>query len=110
MSIEEGVGDVHLVHWPSSGGHEVQNSPDRARFDNRSERIREVDAGALTKASDHPARLVALECTIGAQLVLEYLLASDDVGARRARNELPSLVSLQSVKIFLHSRTPLRIA
>jgi hypothetical protein len=30
----------------------VQNNPDRARFDNWSERIREVDAGALTKASD----------------------------------------------------------
>jgi hypothetical protein len=27
---------------------------------------------------------------------------------RRARNELPSLVPLQSVKLFLHSHTPLR--
>jgi hypothetical protein len=88
----------------------VQNSPDRARFDNRSERIHEVDAGALTEALDHPARLVALECTIGVQLVLEHPLASDDVGARKARNELPSLVPLQSIKPFLHSRTPLRIA
>jgi hypothetical protein len=30
MSMEEGVGDVHLVHWPSSGSREVQNSPDRS--------------------------------------------------------------------------------
>jgi hypothetical protein len=66
MSMEEGVGDVHLVHWPSSGSHEVHNSPDRARFDNRSKRIREVNAGALMEASDHPACLVALECTIEA--------------------------------------------
>jgi hypothetical protein len=98
------------MDWPSSGSREVQNSLDRARFDNRSEHIREVDAGALTEASDHPARLVALECTIGAQLVLEHPLASDDVGARRAQNELPSLVPLQSVKLFLHSRTLLWIA
>jgi hypothetical protein len=110
MSMEVGVGDVHLVHRPSSGSGEVQNSPDRAQFDNRSECIREVDTGALTEATDHPARLVVLECTIGAQLVLEHQLASDDVGARRAQNELPSLVLLQSVKLFLHSHTPLRIA
>jgi hypothetical protein len=110
MSMEEGVADVHLVHWPSSGSHEVQNSPNRARFDNRSKRIREVDVGALTEASDHPARLLALDCTIGAQLVLEHPLASDDVGARRAWNELPSLVPLQSIKLFLHSCTPLQIA
>jgi hypothetical protein len=76
----------------------------------RSERIREVDTGALREASDHPVPLVALECTIGAQLVLEHPLASDDVGAGRTRNELPSLVPLQSVKLFLHSRTPMRIA
>jgi hypothetical protein len=110
MSMEEGVGDVYLVHRPSSGSGEVQNSPNRARFDNRSEHICEVDTGALTEASDHPARLVALECTIGAQLVLEHPLASDDVGARRAQNKLPSLVPLQSVKLFLHSCMPLRIA
>jgi hypothetical protein len=63
----------------------------------------------LTEASDHPARLAALECTIGAQLVLEHPFVGDGIGARRAQNELPSLVQLQSVKLFLHSRTPLRI-
>jgi hypothetical protein len=42
MSIEEGVGDVHLVHRPSLGSGEVQNSLDHAWFDNRSERIHEV--------------------------------------------------------------------
>jgi hypothetical protein len=60
------------VHRPSSGNSEVQNSLDCARFDNQSEHIREVDAGALTEASDHLARLVALECTIEAQLELEH--------------------------------------
>lgn len=108
--MKEGVGDVHLVHRPSSRDGEVQNHPDRARFDNRSKRIREVDAGALTEAADNLARLVALECTIGAQLVLEHPFAGDDVGARRTRNELPSLVPLQSLKLLLHSRMPLRIA
>jgi hypothetical protein len=66
MSMLEGIRDVHLVNRPSSVSGEVQNSPDRARFDNRSKHIREVDAGTLTEASDHPACLVVLECTIGA--------------------------------------------
>jgi hypothetical protein len=49
MAMEEGVGDIYLVHRPSSGSGEVQNSPDHARFDNRSKRIREVDTGVLWK-------------------------------------------------------------
>jgi hypothetical protein len=49
----------------------------------------------LAEASDHQAHLVALECTIRAQLVLEHPIVSDDVGARRERNELPSIVPLQ---------------
>ena len=108
--MKKGVGDVHLVHRPSTRGSEVQNSPDRARFDNRGKRIHEVDVGALTEASDHPSRLVALECTFGVQLVLEHPFASDDVGARRARNELPSTVPLQGLKLLLHRRKPLWIA
>jgi hypothetical protein len=77
---------------------------------NRRKCIREVDDGALTEASDHLACLVVLECTIRAQLVLEHPFASDDIGARRARNELPSLVPLQGLKLLLHSCTPLWIA
>jgi hypothetical protein len=49
MSMKEGVGDVHLWHRSSSRNTEVHNSLDRARFDNRSKRIREVDAGVLRK-------------------------------------------------------------
>jgi hypothetical protein len=29
MSMEEGIGDVHLVHWPSLVSRDVQNSPER---------------------------------------------------------------------------------
>ena len=61
MTVEEGVGDVHLVHRPGARSSKVQDGTDRARFDNRSKRIREVDAASLTKTSNHPARLVALE-------------------------------------------------
>jgi hypothetical protein len=70
MAMKEGVGDVNLVHRPSSGGGKVQNSLDRAWFDNQSERIREVDAGALAEASDHPVRLVALSVPLERSLCL----------------------------------------
>jgi hypothetical protein len=49
MSMKEGVGDAHLWHRSSSRNDKVQNSPDRARFDNQSKRIREVDTGVLWK-------------------------------------------------------------
>ena len=58
VSMKKGVGDVHLMHRPRSRDGKVQNSADRARFDNRGERVREVNAGMLMKATDHPARLL----------------------------------------------------
>ena len=57
VAMEEGVGDVHLMHQPRARSGEVQNRADRARFDNRGKRIREVDTRALPKAAHDPAAL-----------------------------------------------------
>ena len=74
----------------------------RARFDNRGEGVGEVHAGALAKAAHHPTRLVALERTVGASLVAENPLASDDIGTWWPRDKLPRTVALQGVKLLTH--------
>ena len=94
LSVEKGIGDVHLMYRPGARDCEVQNCPNRARLDNRSKRVGEVDASALTKAADDPTRLVPLKGTVGAQLLLEDPFAGDDVGARGTRDERPSPVPL----------------
>ena len=61
MAVEEGVGDIHLVNGPTARNGELEDSADRARFDNRGERLREINSSVLAKTADHPASLVALK-------------------------------------------------
>ena len=61
MAVEKGVGDIHLVNRPAARDGELEDSADRARFDNRGERLREINSSALAETADHPASLVALK-------------------------------------------------
>ena len=63
VTMEEGVGDVHLVHWPSTGDHKVENRAYRAGLDDRSEGVGEVDASMLSEATNNLARFVAIKGT-----------------------------------------------
>ena len=64
---------------------------------------------ALAKDAHDPSRLVALEGTIGASLVVEDPLASDDIGTGWPRDKLPRTVALQGVKLLTHRSEPVRI-
>ena len=54
VTMEEGVGDVHLVHRPSTGDRKVENRAYRAGLDDRSEGVGEVDASTLSEATNDP--------------------------------------------------------
>ena len=58
MAVQEGVGDVHLVHRPRARHRELEDGANRPGFNNRGEGVGEVDTGALTKAANHPAGLM----------------------------------------------------
>ena len=83
MAMQESIRHIELVDWPGTRNSKLEDSANRARFDNRGEGVGEVHAGALAKAAHHPTRLVALERTVGASLVAEDPLASDDICTRR---------------------------
>ena len=106
VTMEEGVGDVHLVNRPAARHSELKNGADGPGLDNWGEGLGEVDAGALAKTTNNPARLVPIESSIRMKLVLEDPLPGDDVGMARSRDELPCLVALQGVTLILHGREP----
>ena len=107
--MQESIRHIELVDRPSARNSKLENSANRARFNNRGEGVGEVHAGALAKAAHHPARLIALERTVGASLVAEDPLASDDVGTGRPRDKLLGVVPLESVELFPHHNEPMRI-
>jgi hypothetical protein len=72
MAMQESIRHIELVDWPGARNSKLENSANRARFDNRGEGVGEVHAGTLAEAAHHPTRLVALERTIRASLVAEH--------------------------------------
>jgi hypothetical protein len=60
----------------------------------------------LGEAVKDPTSLILLQTAVGVELVLEDLFASDDVGANRTRDKIPSIVGDQSVMFFFHGTMP----
>ena len=109
VAMQEGIGDVQLMHGPSSGDGQLKHGADRARFNNRSKSVGEVHARTLPKASNHPASFVALESPVGTSLMPKDPLARDDVGTRWPRDKLPGAVPLERIELFLHRSEPMRV-
>ena len=65
-----------------------KNSPDSGGLDDWTEVLCKVHTRALSEASNHPTRLVALQSPVGVELVLEDPLAGDDIGSQRARHKI----------------------
>ena len=97
MAMQESIRHIELVDRPSARNSKLEKSANRAWFNNRGEGVGEVHA-----AAHHPTRLVALERTVGASLVAEDPLASDDIGTGWPRDKLPRTVALQGVKLLTH--------
>ena len=109
VTMEEGVGDVHLVHRRSRGDRKVKNRANRAGLNNRSEGVGEVDASMLPEATNNPARFIAIKGTMRTELVFEDPLPGNHVGVPGTGNKLPRPVAQQGVKLLLHHSHPERV-
>ena len=83
LSVEEGVLDVQLASLPLDGEREGEDDVDRRRFNNRAERLIEVNALLLGETAKHPTCFVVVKGAIGLELVAKDPVAGDDVGLLR---------------------------
>jgi hypothetical protein len=95
MTMEKGIGDIHLVYWPAARDRKLEDHKNGARFDNRRKGVMEVDAFALPETVNHPTRLVTIMSTIRTKLVLEDPLLGDALACPRHRT---------SCHVLLHCR------
>lgn len=109
VTMEEGVGDVHLVHRPSTGDRKVENHVYHVGLDDRSEGLGKVDASTLSEATNNPSRFIVIKGTIGTELVFEDPLPGNHVGVPGTGNKLSRLVVQQGVKHLLHHIHPERV-
>jgi hypothetical protein len=92
--VVEGVLDVKLASLPFKGEH-------------RTECL--VEVLLLGETMKHLACFVAIEGSIGLQLVVKDPLVGDDVRVPRRRNKVPSVIAEESVEIRDHSIEPIGI-
>ena len=109
MAMQECIRHIHLMHRPGARDRELKNCANCARFDNRGERVGEVDSGALPKPADHPPSLIVLERPVRMSLMPEYPLARDDVGMGWPQDKMPNAVAHQRVELLLHHNEPMRV-
>ena len=109
VTMEEGVRDICLVHRPSTGDRKVENRAYRARLDDWSKGVGEVDASTLSEAMNDPARFVAIKGTIRTELVFKDPLPGNHVSVPGTGNKLPRRVTQQGVKLLLHHGHPERV-
>jgi hypothetical protein len=107
--VEEGVLHIELLNEPVTGDSNSEHHASGGWFHNRAESFVVVDPGALSETPEDPASLVAIEGPVGAKLVREDPLASDDVGATAPGDKLPCPIALQGPILVLHSRAPIRV-
>jgi hypothetical protein len=94
MTVEEGVGDIHLVHWPCLVCDNCEDDLNGRWLDDKGKGFIEVHTRSLREPVYHPTSLVLLEATIRTKLVFEHSLAGDHVGMRWLRDQLQGLVLL----------------
>jgi hypothetical protein len=107
--VEEDVLHVKLLNRPVESSSHGEYCADSGRFNNRAKSLVVVNARALCEPQEDPMSLVATESPIGEELVCEYSLKGDDVGATRLGNKLLGIVAHQ-IPILLLRRAPIRIS
>jgi hypothetical protein len=97
------------MNWPGGGDGQGEHGADHGRLDHRVEDLIVVDAGSLGEAVKDPASLVSFQGAIRIELVLENLLAGDDVGANRARDKILGVIGDQGNNFFFYGAAPIQI-
>lgn len=106
LAMQESVLDIQLVHRPSIGSCQREDSANGHRLDDWRERLIKIHSRSLMEAMHDLAGLAPLKSAVGIALVLEDPLASDDMSAPWPRNETPGAVPQQGVVLLLHRRAP----
>ena len=105
-TMEERIVDIQLMNRPVLVKSQAEDGANGGRLHIRTESFVEVDARSLSEPAKDPTRFVALEGSVGVELVFENPLAGDDVGVGRTRNKSPSVVGGEGLELILHRLTP----
>jgi hypothetical protein len=105
-TMQEHILHIKLVDGPGMLDGQGKHHANGGWIDNRAKCLIVVDVGPLGEAVKNPTGLVPFQGDVGVEFVLEDPFIGDDVGANRMRDNIPSVVSDQSIIFFLHDTMP----
>jgi hypothetical protein len=107
--MEKSILHVELLNRPATRNSNGEHRAHGGRFHNRAERLIVVHTGALSETLEDPTSLVAIDGAVGAKLVGENPLASDNVRVTRPRNKFLGPVAQEGPVLIFYCRVPIRI-
>lgn len=91
---------------PPTRDGKAENKADGGGFDNRAESIMEVNTGTLVETFGNKTGLVAINGTVRVAFDAKNPFASNGGMSGRRRNEIPSTILEESIKLCTQSVTP----
>ena len=98
------------MNRPGTRECQGEDSAHGSRLHNRAESLIIINPWTLSKATEHPTSLVSLQRAMCLEFVLEYPLVGDNIGLRRTWNQIPRVISQQSIEFLLHRLAPIGIS
>jgi len=86
-----------------------EHCANNSRLHHRTESLIEIHTRELSDTTKYPTGLISLKGTIGLEFVPEDPLASDNVGPRGARYEIPCVILQKGMVFFFHSSSPVGV-
>jgi hypothetical protein len=109
ITVQEGVGHIHLIDGPGLGSGKSKDYPNGGRFNNRTESLPIIHAGLSSEAANHPASLLPRQSAVRVHLVSINPFTGNHVRTWRTRNQRPSVILQQSIKFIEHCSAPIWI-
>ena len=94
------------MNWPRRRNSNTKNDANSDRFNDRRQSFIIVYTMLLRETSTNPACFITRESAVGVELMPENPFARNNIGVGWARNELPSVIGEEGVKLITHGLGP----
>lgn len=108
-AMEKGIFNVELVDGPVVGDGKRKDDVNGRGFNDGTEVLIEVHSWSLRITAYDPSCLIESKSAVRVEFMFEYPLVGDNVHAKRAMDQGPSLVMFEGVKLIGHSLFPIGI-
>jgi hypothetical protein len=107
--MEKSIAHINLTQCPTTRHNKGENQMGGLRIHNWAKGVTIINTLLLRKSMSNKVSLMFLNKAFRTVFGFEYPFTSNNVGARRLRNQCPRIGLRESRKLIRHHRTPSRL-